>query len=476
MQPGPQQRGSPSPGTHLQRLALGPLLAHLQPHVLQVPPATQRLSRGPDSTGSSQKLLGTPPARPQPHSQVLDSHQVHEDVQGPDLSLQVLQGQRLSRPRCRQHLHAPRRAGRLPRAGERGTEPPGLLPPAGTPSAPQGQAGRPLARHAGARGGGVAQLGCGDRHHAEAVSICQSESISARCRHRARPRHGCSAQCWHPTPTCVSGSAQLHVSRGTGLGAAEPGEGGRGGQAGPCSALPWGRRQPHSGDQAWASARPRCWGHRRGPRHPHTAVCLTCWAAWGPVWPWQGRGEQEPSSCWGGPWPPPSSPVPAALGAEAGAGLGWRRRHSRARAGQEALPDGSCGCSTGNLPRAQGSCPIPIPPSCPSPGLTRALPLLVLRCVTGCWGGKGAHQALGEGPPSRPLSQGPFSWVGWLTTPPPCSDKVSRGRPWLLPGTPGSGSCGGDRGCTGLVGDEVPRCSWAKIPTSTISNSCRGQQ
>lgn len=44
------------------------------------------------------------------------------------------------------------------------------------------------------------------------------------------------------------------------------------GTAGPCSALPWGRR--HSGDQAWTPARPRRWGHRGSPRCPGTATCI----------------------------------------------------------------------------------------------------------------------------------------------------------------------------------------------------------
>lgn len=47
---------------------------------------------GPEQAANSQEPLGTP-WHPHPHSQVLDSHQVHKDVQGPDFGLQVLQGQ-----------------------------------------------------------------------------------------------------------------------------------------------------------------------------------------------------------------------------------------------------------------------------------------------------------------------------------------------------------------------------------------------
>lgn len=63
---GPRHGSSPSPGTHLQRLALGPLLAHLQPHVLQVPPATRRGRLSRDHTG--QRAGPPPPPAPQhPH-------------------------------------------------------------------------------------------------------------------------------------------------------------------------------------------------------------------------------------------------------------------------------------------------------------------------------------------------------------------------------------------------------------------------
>lgn len=82
----------PLAGTHLQCLALGPLLAQLLPQVLQVPPATCQDGSAGARTSPKRDPLGTP-WQPHPHSQVLGSHQVHKDVQGPDLSLQVLQGQ-----------------------------------------------------------------------------------------------------------------------------------------------------------------------------------------------------------------------------------------------------------------------------------------------------------------------------------------------------------------------------------------------
>lgn len=165
-------------GAHLQRLAPGPLVLQLQPHVLQVPPARPRgwLRWGRAQQGApgdpQGPFLGSaaPPHRPHPHSQVLASHQVHEDVQGPHLSLQVLQGQPLLRAlRC---------------GGERGAE-----PGAGRPQTPPGHAGRPLARHPGARGRGVAQLGRGHLQGAEAIGVCKREGVKGG--------HGPRTPRWH---------------------------------------------------------------------------------------------------------------------------------------------------------------------------------------------------------------------------------------------------------------------------------------
>lgn len=162
----------------------------------------QRHGRGSQRAqppGTGQEPLGTLSSSstatpPRPHSQVLRSHQLHQDAQGPHLGPQVLQHQPLPRTGAEPSMEGPL----------------GLLPAAGTPRTAQGEAGRPLSWYPRARGRGVAQPGCGDGHHVEAVSICQREITSARCHTGHRwPRHCCGASCWHPPPTWVTSSALL---------------------------------------------------------------------------------------------------------------------------------------------------------------------------------------------------------------------------------------------------------------------------